>query len=98
VLPGLSGNQLLLQTRQHQFCFGHCQPQIGDITEIAGAGDLRNVDPLFLTIGPDFCQPHNPGHASAPIKTSRRVISLPQHTPNHETAPAGCFSLSAMVY
>src|SRR5580698_4624464 len=87
VLPGLSGNELLLQARQHQFSFGHRQPQIGDVTEIARAGDLRDVDPLLLTIGPDFGQPHNPGHASAPIKTSCRVIPSPEHTPNHETAP-----------
>ena len=87
VLPGLSGNELLLQARQHQFSFGHRQPQIGDVTEIARAGDPRDVDPMLLTIGANFGQPHNPGHASAPINTSRRVIPSPEHTPNHETAP-----------
>src|SRR5664279_989870 len=87
VLPGLSGDELLLQTRQHQLSFGHRQPQIGEITEIARAGDLHDVDPLLLTIGPDFYQPHNPSHVSTPIKTSRRVIPLSEHTPNHETAP-----------
>jgi hypothetical protein len=88
VLPGLSGNELLLQPRQHQLCLGHRQPQISDVTQIARAGDPHDVDPLLLTIGPDFCQPHNPGHASAPIKTSGRVIPLPEHTPNHETVPS----------
>jgi hypothetical protein len=93
VLPGLSGNELLLQTRQHRFSLGHRQPQIGDVTEIARADDLRDVDPLLLTIGPDCYQPDNSRHASAPIKTSRRVIPLPEHTPNHETAPvAGLLS------
>jgi len=57
-------NELLLQIRQHQLSFGYRQPQIGEITETARAGDLRNVDPLLITIGPDFCQPHNECHAS----------------------------------
>jgi hypothetical protein len=89
MLPGLSGNQRLLQTRQHQFSFGHRQPQIGDVTEIARAGDLRDVNPLLLTIGPDFYQPHNPSHTSTPTKTGCRVIPLSEHTPNHETASLG---------
>jgi hypothetical protein len=97
VLPGLSGNELLLQTRQHRFSLGHRQPQIGDVTEIARADDLRDVDPLLLTIGPDCYQPDNSRHASAPIKTSRRVIPLPEHTPNHETAPAAVAADNLLV-
>jgi hypothetical protein len=87
VLPGLSGDDLLLQTRQHQLSFGHRQPQIGELAETARADDLHDVDPLLITIGPDFYQPHSPSHASIPIKTSRMVIPLSEHTPNYETAP-----------
>src|SRR5208282_3036339 len=63
---GLSGNELLLQTRQHQLSFGHRQPQTGEIAETARAGDPHDVDPLLITIGPDFYQPHSPGHATPP--------------------------------
>jgi hypothetical protein len=38
-------NELLLQSRQHQLSLA----QIGDVSEIARAGNLHDVDPLLLT-------------------------------------------------
>ncbi len=69
VLPSLSGNERLLQTRQHQLSFGHRQPQIGEIANTARTDDLQDVGTLLLTIGLDFDQPHSPSHASIPIST-----------------------------
>src|SRR5437660_12152253 len=57
VVPGLRGNDLLLETRQQQLPFGQGQTQTGDIAEIIGPGDRHDVDGLLLTVGPGFHQP-----------------------------------------
>src|SRR3954453_4288729 len=52
VVPGLRGNDLLLETRQQPLPFGQGQPQIGDLNQIIRPGDRRDIDGLFLTAGP----------------------------------------------
>jgi hypothetical protein len=76
-----------LQTRQRGLSFGHRQPQIGEIAETVRTGDPHDVDPLLLTIGPDFYQPHSPSHASTLHKPSRGIIPISKSTLNRVTAP-----------
>src|ERR1700759_3627641 len=66
VVPGLCGDDLLLQAGQQQLRFGQGQTQIGAIAEIIGPVDLKDVCRLPLALSADWHQPHNPGHASTP--------------------------------
>jgi hypothetical protein len=83
VIPGLRGNDLLLQTRQQQLSFGQGQPQMGDLNEIIRPVDRHNVDGLFLTLGSSFHQSYNPSHAptSDPRSDDYRLNA---RTPNLE--------------
>src|SRR5689334_10244094 len=72
MVPGLCGDDLLLETCQQQLRFGQGQTQIGDIAEIIGPVDLNDVCRLPLALSADLHQPHNPGHASTPRSTNRR--------------------------
>src|ERR1700758_1396416 len=66
MVPGLFGDDLLLEAGQQQLRFGQGQTQIGDIAEIIGPIDLNDVCRLPLALSADLHQPHNPGHASTP--------------------------------
>ena len=66
VVPGLCGDDLLLEACQQQLRFGQGQTQIGYITEIIGPVDLNDIRGLPLALSADLHQPHNPGHASTP--------------------------------
>src|SRR4051795_12373058 len=83
MVPGLRGNDLLLETRQQQLPFGQGQPQIGDLNQIIGPGDRRDVDALFLTVGPGFHQPHNPSHALT--SNQRSDAKLPPRCPHPQS-------------
>jgi hypothetical protein len=81
MVPGLRGNDLLLETRQQQLPFGQGQPQIGDLNQIIGPGDRRDVDGLFLTVGPGFHQSHNPSHATTPKREKGRETTASTPAP-----------------
>src|SRR6201989_2350202 len=63
MVPGLRGNDLLLESRQSPLPFGQAQPQMSNLNQIIGPGDRRDVDGLLLTVSLDFHQPHHPSHA-----------------------------------
>src|SRR5690349_17983263 len=54
VVPGLRGNDLLLESRQQPLSLSQGQPQMGDLSQIIGSGDRRDVDGLLLTVSLDF--------------------------------------------
>lgn len=66
VLPGLCGDDLLLEAGQQQLRFAQGQTEIGDIAEIIRPVDLHDVRAQPLALSPGFHHPHNPGHASTP--------------------------------
>src|SRR5690242_13353918 len=75
VLPGLRGNDLLLESRQQPLPFGQGQPQMGDLKQIIGPGDRRDVDELLLTVSLGFYQPHTPSHALTSDPRSNTKLS-----------------------
>src|SRR5690349_4017042 len=93
VVLGLRGNDLLLQTRQQPLPFGQGQPQIGDLNEIIGPVDRRDVDGLVLTVSLDFHQPHHPSHALT--SDPRSDAKLPPRRP-HPQSP-GSPSLNSFL-
>src|SRR3954451_23449978 len=64
VVPGLRGDNLPLDARQHQLRFGQGQTQIGDVDEAIGPANLHDVCARPLAFRPDFHQPQNPSHVS----------------------------------
>src|SRR4051812_6592224 len=64
VVPGLRGDNLPLDARQHQLRFGQGQTQIGDVDEAIGPANLHDVRARPLAFRPDFHQPQNPSHVS----------------------------------
>ena len=54
VVPGLRGNNLLLQTRQQPLPFGQGQPQIGDLNEIIGRLIVATSMDCFSPSAPVF--------------------------------------------
>jgi len=87
VVPGLCGNDLLLESRQQQLSLSQAQPQIGDLNEIIGPVDRRDVDRLLLTVGPGFHQPHNPSHALTSDPRTERNYRFAARTPNLQAVP-----------
>jgi len=87
VVPGLRGNDLLLETRQQQFPFGQGPPQIGDVTEVVGPVDRHDVNELLLTVSPGFHQPHNPSHASTPKREKGRETTASAPAPQSPGSP-----------
>ena len=80
VLPGLRGDDLPLNARQQPLRFGQGQTQIGDIDEIIGPSDLRDVRAWPLALSPDFHQPHHPSHASTlGQRTNAKIANWPPH-------------------
>lgn len=66
MVPGLSGDDLLLDARQQPLRLGQSQTQIGDIPEIVGPVDLHDIHARPITLSPGFHHLHNPRHASTP--------------------------------
>src|SRR5690242_16541495 len=77
---GLRGDDLLLESRQQPLPFGQGQPQIGDLSQIIGPCDRRDVDGLVLTVSLDFHQPHHPSHALT--SDPRSDAKLPPRRPH----------------
>src|SRR5689334_6655852 len=88
VAPGLRGNDLLLESRQQPLPFGQGQPQIGDVNEVVGPADRRDVDRLFLTVGPGLHQPHNPRHALTSDQGSDAKLPLRRPHPQSPGSPS----------
>ena len=77
VVPGLPGDDRLLQAGQQPLRIGQGQTQISDIAEIGGPHDLHHVRAMSLAPSPGFHHPHNPGHPSTPgHKQQTQKISL----------------------
>src|SRR4051794_1970555 len=87
VVPGLRGDDLPLDTRQHQLRFGQGQTQIGDVDEAIGPADLHDVRARPLAFGPDFHQPQNPSHTSTLAQRTSAEIPDRRRTPNLATVP-----------
>jgi len=88
VASGLCGNHLLLKARQQSFPFGQGQIQTGGIAEIIGSVDRHDVGRLFLIVSPDFHQPYNPPHASAPRRRpGTKKILLCRFPPQSSGSP-----------
>jgi hypothetical protein len=52
VVVGLRGNDLLLNLRQQQLCFGQRKTQIGDLIKTIRPADRHHVETSRLTIHP----------------------------------------------
>jgi hypothetical protein len=87
VVPGLLGDDRLLEARQQQLRIRQGQTQIGDIAEIGGPNDLHDVRALSLTFSASFHHPHNPSHASTLGQRPGVKLPLGAYTPNYETVP-----------
>src|SRR5689334_21060350 len=88
MVPGLRGNDLLLESRQQPLPFGQGQPQMGDLSQIIRPGNRRNVDGLFLTVSLDFHQPHNPSHALTPDQRPDAKLPLRRPHPQSPGSPS----------
>src|ERR1700756_446685 len=89
VVPGLWGDDLLLEACQQQLRFGQGQTHSGDIAEIIGPVDLNDVRGLPLALSADLHQSHYPGHASTPgQRTDAEIPPLGAHTPKLAAVPA----------
>src|SRR3954452_10517279 len=96
MIPGLRGNDLLLESRQQPLPLSQGQPQIGDLSQIIRPGDRRDVDGLFLTVSAGFHQPHHPSHALTPDPRSDAKLPLRRPHPQSPGSPfAGCESADA---
>ena len=89
VVPGLPGDDRLLEACQQQLGIGQGQTQIGDIAEIGGPDDLHDIRTLSLTFSAGIHHPHNPGHASTPGHRPDVKIPLGAYTPNSAAVPIG---------
>ena len=58
----LAGNELSLHRSQQLLGLRQGQAEIGDVIEIARAGDLDDIDTAHLADFPHFHQPQNPSH------------------------------------
>jgi hypothetical protein len=76
VVPGLGGNDLLLEACQHLLPVGYAQTQIGDIVETIRSVNRHDVGKRLVTVTPDLHQPHNPSHASTPGQITDAKIPL----------------------
>src|SRR5690349_18921660 len=83
VVTGLRGNDLLLESCQQQLPFGQGQPQAGDLNQIIGPSDRRDVDAQLLTVSPGFHQPHHPSHALT--SNPRSDAKLPPRCPHPQS-------------
>ena len=80
VVPGLRGDNLLLNTRQQPLRFGQAQTQISDVAEVIGPVDLHDVRAWSLALNPDLHQPQHPSHASTlGQRTNAKIPSWPPH-------------------
>jgi hypothetical protein len=69
MIASLRGSHRLLNPRQKPLCLGQGQPQVRDITKIAGPADLQHIDTSGpAAVGPRFDQLHNPPHARSPSR------------------------------
>ena len=87
VVPGLRGDNLPLDARQHQLRFGQGQTQIGDVDEAIGPANLHDVRAPPLAFRPDFHQPQNPSHISTLGQRTSAEIPDRRRTPNLATVP-----------
>src|ERR1700751_354446 len=88
VVPGLLGDEGLLEAGQQKLRIGQGQTQIDDIAEIGGPDDLHNVRALSLALGPGFHQPQNPRHAPTLGQKNRHEKSpSTPYTPTPEAVP-----------
>src|SRR4051794_36721585 len=87
VVPGLRGDDLPLDARQHQLRFGQGQTQIGDVDEAIGPANLHDVRARPLAFGPDFYQPQNPSHVSTLGQRTSAEIPDRCRTPNLAMIP-----------
>src|SRR3954463_8445668 len=88
MIPGLRGNDLLLESRQQPLPLSQGQPQIGDLSQIIRPGDRRDVDGLFLTVSAGFHQPHHPSHALTPDPRSDAKLPLRRPPPQSPGSPS----------
>src|SRR3954462_2539640 len=87
MIPGLRGNDLLLESRTQPLPLSQGQPQIGDLSQISRPGDRRDVDGLFLTVSAGFHQPHHPSHALTPDPRSDAKLPLRRPHPQSPGSP-----------
>src|SRR4051812_37556538 len=87
MVPGLRGDNLPLDARQHQLRFGQGQTQIGDVDAAIGPANLDDVRARPLAFRPDFHQPQN--QTPVPPLGKRTSAKIPdrRHTPNLATVP-----------
>jgi len=61
---------------------------MGDLNEIIGPVERRDVDGLLLTVDPGFHQPHQPSHAlTSDPRSKTRNYRLDARTPNLQAVP-----------
>ena len=85
--PGLHGNDLPLDARQHQLCSAKVRPKSAMSMRAIGPADLHDIRAPPLAFGPDFHQPQNPSHASTLGQRTDAHIPDRRHTPNLATVP-----------
>src|SRR3954471_7049479 len=92
VVPGLRGDNLPLDARQHQLRFGQGQTQIGDVDEAIGPANLHDVCARPLAFRSDFHQPQNPSHVSTLGQRTSAEIPDRHRTPISRRSPLGITS------
>ena len=97
VVPGLRGDNLPLDARQHQLRFGQGQTQIGDVDEAIGPANLHHVCARPLAFRPDFHQPQNPSHVSTLGQRTSAEIPDRRRTPNLATVPTAGHNLGILM-
>src|ERR1700753_1424836 len=96
VVPGLCGDDLLLEACQQQLRFGQGQTQIGDITEIIGPVDLNDVRGLPLALSTDLHNLTIQATRPPPVNEQTRKYSpLGAHTPKLAAVPLFATSIAA---
>jgi hypothetical protein len=74
--------------RQDPLCLGQRQPQIRNVTKIAGPADLHHVDISCPAVSPRFDQLQNPPHTRSPSRQRPdRSYRSRAHTPSCWTLP-----------
>ncbi len=80
MVPGLRGDDHLLNTRQQPLRVGQGQTQISDIAEVIGPVDLHDVHARPRALNPDLHQPQHPSQASTLGQgTNAKIATWPPH-------------------
>ena len=97
LLPGLRGDDLLLNTRQQPLRLGQGQSQVGDIGDITRTIDLQDVRVRPLASAPVFTNLNIQLTHPSLVREQTRNYPTYLRTPNLATVPRFWFSLKGKM-